>query len=171
MIFLNNIIDFTIDLLHKNFSNYNPILLNFTSKDYRELIYKQSISKFLFMQYLFARKFYLLKKMGKSFEATNQLFYFLREINSILEENRIIINVDINDEEFILFKHIYIFQIINGFIEIFTPRDNEIGNNQKIESLKLNISILRDLSTFHLKKIGFMLFPLNSNIYEVKLKS
>lgn len=149
--------------------------MNYSKLPYRLLIFNDKISEFMFLQYIFARKLYLLKKLDMDFEAIERFKYFLKEITCVLANKSTYFSVKFEEEEeeknlilYNIFRNIWVYQISNGLAQIY--RTNLLQtNNAKIIALTNNISYLKNLAKFHLEKLGNLVFELESNFFNVKI--
>lgn len=148
--------------------------MNYSKLPYRVFIYNDKISEFMFLQYVLARKLYLLKKLEMDFEAIERFKYFAKEINFLMREKSKYFSVQMDENEEVNMKYyeifcsIWMYQISNGLAQIY--KNNLLQTNpSKITSLTNNISYLKNLSKFHLQKMGSLIFGLDSNFFKVFL--
>jgi len=146
--------------------------MNYSKLPYRAMIYNNKISEFMFLQYVFARKIYLLKKLDMDFEAIERFKFFIKEIKRLFQGKiqGFTIQLDDNEEHnmifFEIFCNIWIYQFSNGLAQIY--KNNLIqANSTKITALTNNISYLKNLAKFHLQKIGLLAFELDNDFFHV----
>ena len=148
------------------------MLMNYSKLPYRMLIYNNKISEFTFLQYVFARKIYLLKKLDMDFEAIERFKFFIKETKRVLEGKGKFFSIQLDDNEennlrcFDIFCNVWAYQISNGLAQIY--KNNLIqANAAKITALTNNISYLKNLAKFHLQKIGLLAFNLGEDFFHV----
>ena len=146
--------------------------MNYSKLPYRLLIYNDKISEFMFFQYIFARKLYLLKKLDMDFEAIERFKYFLKEITTVLSGKSKYFSIQFDENEetnqifFNIFCNIWVYQVSNGLAQIY--RNNLLQtNNSKITALTNNIFYLKNLAKFHLEKMGALVFELDNSFFKV----
>ncbi len=146
--------------------------MNYSKFAYRSLIFNNKISEFTFLQYVFARKLYLLKKLDLDFEAIERFKFFIKEIKCLMDGKnkgfsiQFEENPEINQILYEIFCNIWVYQISNGLAQIY--KNNLLqANSSKIIALTNNISYLKNLAKFHLQKLGKCVFKLESDFFNV----
>ena len=126
----------------------------------------------MFLQYIFARKVYLLKKLDMDYEAIERFKFFIKEINRVMsgKSKNFLIQLDENEEInqllYEVFTNIWIYQVSNGLAQIYKNNLFQ-ANTAKITALTNNITYLKNLSKFHLKKIVKLIFDLEPDFFNV----
>jgi len=144
----------------------NPYILTMDRESTRELIFRNNITEFDFIQYLFAQQAKFLKLMTWYNEGIERVKYFINDIfNRATRELP-----EIEDQErFTAFKHIWSLQALHGFLDYFDMKSFPNENPHAITDLKLTRMSFRHYIILHLEQLYGLLY--GSGLEKIQVRS
>ena len=122
------------------------------------MIYDNDITEFIFIQYLFGKQAYLMRKLNWYRDGIERVKHFIAEtfVRALRE-----LKIDKNDSKILIFKCIWIYQATNGFLEIFNPKLFFVLDANIQFEFSSNIINVKSHALGYLEKLGRILFNIN----------